>query len=129
MLPLKPFRDSLILGYNLFDLHQPYIIIKVLRITLSKATLLNYGKSSIIILSFFRKMFFGENKLVKCANLLFFSLKPINLIQKCPYIIEQNAFILYIFALITFLPINLLILLGICSTSKLSKYVAASLLI
>ena len=48
-----------------------------------------------------------------------------NPVQRYPHIIELSACILNMFVLMFLYPINLLISLGIWSTSKLSKYVTS----
>ena len=62
---------------------------------------------------------FGENKLLKSVKPLLFNMKSINPKQRCPFIIEKYACNLYMFVVISLLPVNLL-------TSKLDSYVMGS---
>ena len=67
---------------------------------------------------------FGGKRLLKSVKLLPLSIKSINPIQKYPHITESYACILKIFAIMFLLLIILLISFRMCSTPKLSKYVA-----
>ena len=82
-----------------------------------------YCKYLSIVLSFI-SYFFGENKLVYSNKLLPFIIKPMNPIQKYPYIIKSHACILKIIFVTFLLPMNFLFSFAIYSTLKLAKHVS-----
>ena len=70
--------------------------------------------------SFFLKLF-GEKRFVYSVKVFPLNIKSINPMQKYPHITESYACTLKIFILIILFLMNVLVSLGICSTSKESK--------